>query len=71
MKNQENNKNQMMKKVYCIIEKSTDEIISFSTEPNTTYNEWDDYYKGTDEENTHVLQQTFMSEKQIRIELGL
>ena len=58
-------------KVYAIVKKETKEIVYFSLTPNASYNEWKDYFVGTEDEATHELQQTFMSQDEIRKEMGI
>ncbi len=58
-------------KVYAIVKKDTKEIVLFSLTPNAAYAEWNDYFVGTEEEQTHELQQTFMSQDEIKAQMSL
>lgn len=58
-------------KVYAIVKKDTKEIVHFSLTPNAAKAEWDDYFVGTQDETTHELQQTFMSQDEIKKEMGI
>jgi hypothetical protein len=53
-------------KVYAIVKKDTKEIVSFSLTPNAAKAEWDDYFVGTEDEQIHELQQTFMLQSEIK-----
>ena len=58
-------------KVYAIVKKDTQEIVSFSLTPNAAKAEWDDYFVGTEDEQTHELQQTFMLQSEIKKQMYL
>ena len=58
-------------KVYAIVKKDTKEIVSFSLTPNAAKAEWDDYFVGTEDEQTHELQQTFMLQSEIKKQMYL
>jgi len=71
MKATENNNRQMMQKVFAIVNNETDEIVQFGTSAGAVKDEWDNYYVGSEDENTHRLQQTFMSQSDIKKEMAL
>lgn len=72
MKNLEkNNGHKMMQKVFAIVNKETKEIESFGTAAAPVKAEWDEYYVGIEEEGLFELQQTFMSQDDIRNEMGI
>ena len=58
-------------KVFAIVKKANKEIVLFSLTPNAAYAEWNDYFVGTEEEFTHELQQTFMSQDEIKAQMSL
>ena len=58
-------------KIYAIVNKETREIVSFSLTPNACKAEWDDYFVGTDDEQTHELQQTFMPQDEIKYQMAI
>lgn len=58
-------------KVFAIVKKDTKEIVMFGLTANSVYEEWENYYAGTEEENTHELQQTFMSQSEIKKQMSI
>lgn len=60
-----------MQKVYAIVSKETREIVEFGLNAKEVKEVWDDYYVGEKKESTHELQQTFMSQQDIRKEMGI
>ena len=60
-----------MQKVYAIVKKEKGEIVMFGLQAKEVYQEWENYYVGTPEEETHLLQQTFMSQEDIRKEMSI
>jgi len=72
MKNtKSNNKQKMMQKVFAIVNKETKEIELFGTAASPVKEEWDNYFVGTEDENKYELQQTFMSQDNIKKEMGI
>ena len=60
-----------MQKVFAIVNKETKEIVQFGLTASSVKAEWDEYYVGTEEEEKHILQQTFMSQNEIKKQIGI
>ena len=60
-----------MQKVFAIVNKETKEIVEFGLNAKEVKEIWDEYYLGEEKEATHELQQTFMSQDDIKKEMGL
>ena len=58
-------------KIYAIVNKETKEIIHFSLTPSSALKEWQSYFLGTEDEQTHELKQTFMSQNEIKSQMNL
>ena len=58
-------------KIYAIVNKETKEIVYFSLTPSASLKEWQSYFVGTEDEKTHSLEQTFMSQDEIKKEMML
>ena len=60
-----------MQKIFAIVNKETKEIVEFGLTASSVMVEWESYYVGTEEEEKHELQQTFMSQNEIKKQMGL
>ena len=60
-----------MQKVFAIVNKETKEIEFFGTEAAPVKREWDEYFVGTEDEKYFELQQTFMSQEDIKKEMSV
>jgi hypothetical protein len=60
-----------MQKVFAIVNKETKQIVEFGLNAKEVKEIWDDYYVGEEKELTHELQQTFMSQNEIKKEMSL
>ena len=58
-------------KVFAIVNKKTEEIVAWGLNASTIKQEWDEYFVGTEDEQTHILQQTFMSQEEMQKEITL
>lgn len=52
-------------KVYQIVNKIIEEIINYSNSENVIIREWNEYYKGEQDETNFELRQSFMLESQL------
>ena len=59
-----------MQKVFVIRNKETKEIAILGTEAAPVKAEWDNYFAGTEDEGNYELQQTFVSQNEIRKEMN-
>jgi hypothetical protein len=60
-----------MQKVFAIVNKETQKIVAFGLNAKEVKEEWDNYYVGEESKNTHELKQTFMSQEEIKKEMGI
>ena len=60
-----------MQKVFAIVNKESKEIVQFGLTASSVKAEWESYYVGTEEEEKHELQQTFMSVNEIKKQMGI
>jgi hypothetical protein len=60
-----------MQKVFAIVNKETKEIVEFGLNAKEVKDIWDEYYVCEEKEATHELLQTFMSQDDIKKEMGL
>jgi len=58
-------------KVFAIVNKKTEEIVAWGLNASTIKQEWDEYFVGNEDEETHLLQQTFMSQEEMQKEITL
>jgi len=56
----------LMQKVFAIVNKETKEIVQFGFTAKAVYEEWENFFLGTDDETTHELTETFMSRDEIK-----
>lgn len=61
----------LMQKVFAIVNKETQEIVQFGFTASAIYEEWDNYFIGTKDEQTHELTETFMSRNEIKAQLSV
>lgn len=60
-----------MQKVFAIVNKKNKEIVEFGLTASSVMAVWESYYVGTEEEQKHELQQTFMPVNEIKKLMGL
>ena len=58
-------------KIYAIVKKDTGEIVNFSVTEQPVLREWLSYYSGTIDETGFELKQTFMSQNEIKAQMGI
>lgn len=61
----------IQQKVFAIVKQSNGEIVSFGLQAKEVHAEWEECFVGTEDENTHMLQQTFMSQDEIRKQMSV
>jgi len=58
-------------KVFCIVKNDTKQIVSFGLNAREVQEEWELYYEGTEEANTHHLLKTFMPQSEIKKQMNI
>ena len=60
-----------MQKVFAIVKKENNEIISYGLTSKSIYSEWENYYAGENFENDYFLTETFISKNQIKSDISI